>query len=197
MSGVNSLGRKVWDKEFYSKSKEERDRIRSLENAEHEKKLEKKEEISEEGAKKMREIYLDISKNVGLSKSHTSGDDIRKNISGYWCEVCNLGFNDSHSWIRHLNSQSHNQKMGTSLYVEKKSLESVKRRLSELIHDYDHGLGIFSKHNKNESKNGVYRQGIKGGNKVKDKDRVSEEENMSEDETKNQMLQYNFPSSFS
>ena len=87
--------------------------------------------------------------------------------------------------------------MGTSLYVEKKSLESVKRRLSELIHDYDHGLGIFSKHNKNESKNGVYRQGIKGGNKVKDKDRVLEEENMSEDETKNQMLQYNFPSSFS
>ncbi|KAH8584968.1 U1 like C2H2 zinc finger [Cryptosporidium sp. chipmunk genotype I] len=194
MSGVNSLGRKVWDKEFYSKSKEERDRIRSLENVNQEKKADKKEEISEEGAKKMREIYLDISKNIGVLKSHITGDDIKKNISGYWCEACKLGFNDSHSWIRHLNSQSHNQKMGTSLYVEKKSLESVKRRLSELIHDYDHGLGIFSKNN--EGRSGVYEE-VTGRNKGRNEEKISGEENELDDETRSHMLQYNFPSSFS
>ncbi|OII70774.1 C2H2 zinc finger domain-containing protein [Cryptosporidium ubiquitum] len=211
MSGVNSLGRKVWDKEFYSKSKEERDQIRNLENVSHEKKVDIKKNLFEESAKR-REMYLDISKNVGVLKSHTNGEDVRKSISGYWCEVCKFGFNDSHSWIRHLNSQGHNQKMGTSLYVEKKSLESVKRRLSQLIYDYDHGLGIFSKKGREESSGGVYDQskergqnlkkveGITRGDKANDKTVINkgeEEENVSDEETRKDMLQYDFPTTFS
>lgn len=204
MSGVNSLGRKVWDKEFYSKSKEERDQIRSLEHGKHEKKsVSNVCDPSDGDPKKKREAYLNISKNVGVMKSYTAGgsEDIRESISGYWCEVCRLAFNDSHSWVHHINSQSHNQKMGTSLYVEKKSLESVKRRLSELIHDYDNGLGIFAQ----QSKEGY---GSRLGGKLKEKGpahKKREEEFDDNDhgsdtdmdeETRNQLLQYDLPSKF-
>lgn len=209
MSGVNSLGRKVWDKEFYSKSKEERDQLRKLENANHEKKIDKEKNFFEDGAKR-REMYLNISKNVGVLKSHTDGDDVRKSISGYWCEVCKFGFNDSHSWIRHLNSQSHNQKIGTSLYVEKKSLESVKRRLSQLIYDYDNCLGIFSKKGKVKvGISSVYGQfnerdqaEMVEGNMVDNADsktlnsKGEDEEHVLDEETRIGMLQYDFPTSF-
>lgn len=203
MSGVNSFGRKVWDKEFYSKNKEEREQIRSLEDGKHEKKSVSKVCDPSEDPKKKREAYLNISKNIGLLKSYAAGNggDIRESISGYWCESCKLAFNDSHSWIRHINSQSHNQKMGASLYVEKKSLESVKKRLSELIHDYDNGLGVFSQKSKEGDCRGLDdRLNEKDQVQKKRKEECNDVDHGSDadmdEETRSQLLQYDLPSRF-
>ncbi|KAJ1607603.1 U1-like C2H2 zinc finger [Cryptosporidium canis] len=193
MSGVNSLGRKVWDKEFYSKSKEERDQIRGLDS----------ESKSEGGTgdgpiedpQKKRELYLNVSKNVGVLKTYSGSGDVREDISGYWCELCKLSFNDSHSWIRHLNSQSHNQKMGTSLYVEKRSLESVKRRLSELIHDYDNEQGIFSKDNGGKRGFGASERFDNSG-KAKTQETNGEDGAQEDNEARSQLLMYDFPANF-
>ena len=39
---------------------------------------------------------------------------------------------DSQSYVDHLNGKKHNRAMGMSMYVEKKGLDSVKRKLKEL-----------------------------------------------------------------
>ncbi|KAH8741962.1 hypothetical protein FG386_002337 [Cryptosporidium ryanae] len=176
----DSFGRKVWDKEFYSKSKEERDRIRGLnpdDSSKNKDAIYTRDEI-----KRKREIYLDLSRGIGVKKITTSNNPAmsshdssntgntntvtEKETSGYWCELCKMLFNDSHSWVNHINSLKHNQKIGTSLFIEKKSLDEVKKHLSELIEKYD-----------------------SDGKLIVKKDEHNDEEN-------NEFLKYDFPTSF-
>ncbi|KAF7456117.1 putative zinc finger protein [Cryptosporidium felis] len=199
MSRVDNYGRRVWDKDFYSKSREERESIRDAEDGK--KSSGQILELSPEEIAKKRESYLDISKNITSSeRNRGSGDDGRE-ASGYWCELCELSFNDSHTWIRHLNSQKHNQKMGTSLYIEKKSLDSVKKRLSKLIEDFDKGTGIFGKKNARDFENFGNPKKIKNAGDKKESYLDSNleddyESDTLDEETKRELLKFDFPSSF-
>ncbi|KAK6589753.1 U1 like C2H2 zinc finger [Cryptosporidium xiaoi] len=184
---VDNLGRKVWDKEFYSMSKEERDRIRGL-NLDDDKN--KSLNYTKDEIKKKRETYLDLSRGIGIKKITKDSSAINSNgvknagninsveekeTSGYWCELCKLLFNDSHSWVNHINSLKHNQKVGTSLFIEKRSLDEVKQHLDELIEKYDSDGKLIEKKNGDDG----------------------DENNFHITETENaELLKYDFPTNF-
>jgi U4/U6.U5 tri-snRNP component SNU23 len=52
--------------------------------------------------------------------------------AGFYCDVCDLTFKDSNSYLDHLNSAGHHRKAGTTGKVEYASLEQVQARLAWL-----------------------------------------------------------------
>ncbi|KAL7066689.1 hypothetical protein ACR3K2_28430 [Cryptosporidium serpentis] len=124
------LGRKIWDKEFYRSHR--RLDICTAQSTSPYSNNSKKNLAEIQSNLKIREESLNLERDIG--KVHIVTDITRKQENvGFWCKVCEHSFHDSHSWVAHLNSEKHNRMLGMTMIVEKKSLESVKSKLNNLI----------------------------------------------------------------
>jgi hypothetical protein len=59
-------------------------------------------------------------------------NELAKDRAGFLCRLCKQSFRDSLKFTEHLNSESHNSKMGMSLLVRKASVEEVRERLQRV-----------------------------------------------------------------
>jgi len=75
---------------------------------------------------------LNFEKDVGKSRA-VAVDATGAAKSGYFCQVCQRTFNDSSTYMIHLNSAEHNAKTGMSMAVKKSSLEEVRQALRTKI----------------------------------------------------------------
>ncbi|OII77890.1 hypothetical protein cand_038460 [Cryptosporidium andersoni] len=124
------LGRKIWDKEFYRGHKKLGNYAAQSTSPYSNNSRKNLAEI--QSNLKIREESLDLDRDIG--KVHIITNITRKQESvGFWCKVCEYSSHDSHSWVAHLNSEKHNRMLGMTMIVEKKSLESVKSKLNNLI----------------------------------------------------------------
>ncbi|EEA05201.1 uncharacterized protein CMU_042750 [Cryptosporidium muris RN66] len=124
------LGRKIWDKEFYRSHKRPGNCAAKSTSPYSSNSRRNLAEI--QSNLKIREENLDLDRDIG--KVHIIADITKKQESvGFWCKVCEYSSHDSHSWVAHLNSEKHNRMLGMTMIVEKKSLESVKSKLDNLI----------------------------------------------------------------
>ena len=75
----------------------------------------------------------DVGIDASLGQHRTVEQDSNWRASkGFVCEVCNVGYNDSISWMEHINSVRHNSALGMNMKVEKVTADRVKEKLERL-----------------------------------------------------------------
>ena len=70
---------------------------------------------------------LDFEKKIGKTVLNST-DSVR----GFYCETCNLQFNDSSGYLDHINGRNHNQRLGITMKVERSTLDRVKAKLKKV-----------------------------------------------------------------
>ena len=80
---------------------------------------------------KKREYKLNLEKKEGKEYKLTKDMSVDQVSPFYWSK-CEITMKDSQSYVDHLNGKKHNRNLGMSMYVEKKNVGSVKRKLKEL-----------------------------------------------------------------
>ncbi|KAI0074360.1 hypothetical protein K474DRAFT_1601521 [Panus rudis PR-1116 ss-1] len=133
--------RKKWDKEEYAekaKKKDEEERERMKENEERlkqgKKPLKGKREDLPKPTElmKQREAPLELDKNLGKTMvvQNTSGRG--PGVPGFYCEVCNRTYKDSHSYLDHVNGRSHLRALGQTTRIARSTVEQVRARIAYL-----------------------------------------------------------------
>ena len=72
-----------------------------------------------------------VGKTMTLAKD-ASGAVSGKNKSPFYCQVCDVDFNDSHSFVDHTNGKRHNRILGMNMKVEVVTADRVKNKLELL-----------------------------------------------------------------
>eukprot|EP00389_Voromonas_pontica_P007058 GDKH01010641.1.p1 GENE.GDKH01010641.1~~GDKH01010641.1.p1 ORF type:complete len:272 (-),score=60.20 GDKH01010641.1:76-891(-) len=139
--GVDKLGRKVWDKEFYAQKAKERTEKEQL-NADleddlnkllHGKKKKLKEAPPPEERTWLTHHDRDLKLDEKLGKSAIITAHTHKSKQGgYWCEDCECLIKDSSSWLDHINGKKHNRIAGRKMLVERVDADKVRERLDAL-----------------------------------------------------------------
>jgi len=80
---------------------------------------------------KARQHDLGLKKLVGKSLT-VSKEPTTKKKSPLYCAVCEVDFNDSLSFVDHLNGKRHNRILGMNMKVETVSADRVKQKLDML-----------------------------------------------------------------
>lgn len=84
---------------------------------------------------KARRHELSLEAKVGRTLTiakDASGAVSSKNKSPFFCSVCDVDFNDSHSYVDHLNGKRHNRILGMNMKVEAVSADRIKAKLDML-----------------------------------------------------------------
>mmetsp|Transcript_44901 Transcript_44901/g.129916 ORF Transcript_44901/g.129916 Transcript_44901/m.129916 type:complete len:239 (-) Transcript_44901:148-864(-) len=127
---VDAMGRKVWDKDFYSqkamdnimmgpqKVGKRRDPVIPLPS-------------SQRTFLKQRSVDLQLDKTLGQSKVVTQ-HTIKPMQGGYWCSVCECLIKDSSAYLEHVNGRRHNRNLGMNMKVEKIGVDRVKEKLEAM-----------------------------------------------------------------
>ncbi|KAL0212961.1 hypothetical protein RCL1_006587 [Eukaryota sp. TZLM3-RCL] len=105
--GVNLSFRKTWDStDFASKesSRSQSSRVKVL-------------PIAKESLKPHSEAELEQSVTIRSQSGSTAGY--------FRCDVCDMGFHDSISYLEHINGRKHQRRLGRKMEVESSSLEHV------------------------------------------------------------------------
>ncbi|KAK4538867.1 hypothetical protein RGQ29_032301 [Quercus rubra] len=113
--------RRTWDVEEYTAKARERDRTdreRAQEN--------------EERIRKARSHPLNLDKDVGKTLMVDNSQDSRRG-AGYYCEMCRKTFKDSIGYLDHINGRGHLRRLGQTQFVEKSSVEAVRKRIAMLL----------------------------------------------------------------
>eukprot|EP00826_Nyctotherus_ovalis_P052466 TRINITY_DN6647_c0_g4_i1.p1 TRINITY_DN6647_c0_g4~~TRINITY_DN6647_c0_g4_i1.p1 ORF type:complete len:192 (+),score=88.22 TRINITY_DN6647_c0_g4_i1:77-652(+) len=69
---------------------------------------------------------LDLEKMIGKTALN-SADAVR----GFYCNTCEIQYNDSSAYLDHINSRKHYQKLGISMRVERAGIDKVKEKLKK------------------------------------------------------------------
>lgn len=72
-----------------------------------------------------------VGKTLTIAKD-TTGGGVAKGKSPFYCGVCEVDFNDSHSFVDHLNGKRHNRILGMNMKVEAVSVERIRDKLEML-----------------------------------------------------------------
>lgn len=60
------------------------------------------------------------------------GTKKKKKTEVFYCEVCKVGFKCDIAYITHINSPSHNRKLGMNMRVEAVSVGTVAEKLAKM-----------------------------------------------------------------
>jgi len=80
-----------------------------------------------------RDQAIDFDRDVGTVRYIDLEADDGATKSGYFCEVCQLTFHDSGSYLRHINSARHQARLGKGMAVRASSLADVRKRIRQKI----------------------------------------------------------------
>lgn len=72
-----------------------------------------------------------VGKTLTIAKD-ASGSGSLKGRSPFFCAVCDVDFNDSHSYVDHLNGRRHNRILGMNMKVEAATADKVRDKLEML-----------------------------------------------------------------
>jgi U4/U6.U5 tri-snRNP component SNU23 len=72
-----------------------------------------------------------VGKTMTIAKD-TSGAVSGKKKTPFFCTVCDVDFNDSHSYVDHLNGKRHNRILGMNMKVEAVTADRIKDKLEWL-----------------------------------------------------------------
>lgn len=72
-----------------------------------------------------------VGKTLTIAKDMT-GSTSGKGKSPFYCSVCEVDFNDSHSFVDHLNGKRHNRILGMNMKVEAVSADRIRDKLEML-----------------------------------------------------------------
>mmetsp|Transcript_7489 Transcript_7489/g.12026 ORF Transcript_7489/g.12026 Transcript_7489/m.12026 type:complete len:204 (+) Transcript_7489:239-850(+) len=87
---------------------------------------------------KSRRDHVDFGTVVGKAKM-VNPEGSNGGRVGFFCKVCELTFPDSGSYLIHINSSSHQSRLGLTMEVEKSTIDAVKARLTMKIREkYEH-----------------------------------------------------------
>lgn len=89
-------------------------------------KVEKEEEHKEVKNLTARTERIELDKIVG--KNALTSSDAAK---GFYCDNCEVQFNDSSTYLDHMNSRKHYQRLGISMKVERSTADRVKAKLKK------------------------------------------------------------------
>ncbi|KAF8822758.1 hypothetical protein IE077_004420 [Cardiosporidium cionae] len=133
---VDSYGRKMWDREFFSKratekKKDEDDDDLNLLPAPRKEKVYPAAHLRK--PLQSRPEIINLEKELGKSKVVTAQTP-KMYQGGYWCEVCECLIKDSQAYLDHINGKKHNRLLGMTMRVEHVSVDTVKKKLHQLYH---------------------------------------------------------------
>ena len=78
-----------------------------------------------------RQTEVNLEANIG--RHDFKPDDIESSkYLGFYCKACDVSFNDSNSWLEHLNSYQHIRITGTIMKVEDVGIDRVKQKLGRI-----------------------------------------------------------------
>ena len=130
MAGRDSMGRRVWDKEFF-KQKFEEEETNSLQPPSKDAKL----VTGAAGSLKSRDpSSIDLERQVNERKI-LSITTAKSEQGGFYCSTCDSHHHDSDAFLAHMNSKSHNRMLGMSMKVEKVPLERIRAKLQAMRPD--------------------------------------------------------------
>lgn len=75
---------------------------------------------------------LNLDKDVGKTLMVDNSQDSRRG-AGYYCEMCRKTFKDSIGYLDHINGRGHLRRLGQTQFVEKSSVEAVRKRIAMLL----------------------------------------------------------------
>eukprot|EP01059_Diplonema_ambulator_P010962 TRINITY_DN20966_c0_g1_i1.p1 TRINITY_DN20966_c0_g1~~TRINITY_DN20966_c0_g1_i1.p1 ORF type:complete len:217 (+),score=86.10 TRINITY_DN20966_c0_g1_i1:825-1475(+) len=142
MKAASNVVRKTWDVNEYAKKAEERKSKEEEEKAggkKAKKKLNYPELKPKDGSGgpqrdylKAREEDLDLEGQVG-QRTLQQGDGKTVSLeAGFYCDVCDMNFKDSLSYVSHVNGKRHQKMKGVSMVVERSTLTDVKSKFAQL-----------------------------------------------------------------
>jgi len=125
ISGKDSMGRRIWDKEYFSKKFESSD---GQEPATKMAKL-----ITGEAAEslKQRDQSLNLDSVIN-DKKILSITASKSEQGGFFCEICDAHFHDSDAYLAHINGKLHNRMLGMNMQVESVTVDRVREKLKAL-----------------------------------------------------------------
>ena len=123
VKGVSTLVNRKWDDAEYEQRARER-----KEHAELESGVRLTESVSARGSSDS----LKLDSKVGSRVKFNAHPDAKRTGKGYWCQICEKEFLDSSSYLEHVNSRYHQNKLGKNMRITESSLSDVKSKLSAL-----------------------------------------------------------------
>ena len=141
--GGDNTARRKWDaEEFAERARERQEAEKAEARGEGEgltakqKRLREKDPlhmglITERAALKQRDTRIDLSSRVGTVQI-ISANAGRAQQYGFWCAVCEVGMQDSQSYLDHVNGKQHHRLLGMSMRTERSNKEQVKNKFQEL-----------------------------------------------------------------
>ena len=118
ISGKDSMGRRIWDKEYFKEK---------YDAPEPAKKLVKgaTESLKERGEK------LGIDERVSQKQIVTNASG-KAQQGGFYCDVCDCLLRDSRAYLDHVNGRSHNRMLGMTMNVEKVTVDRVIAKMERI-----------------------------------------------------------------
>merc|ERR1711941_156723 len=127
---VDVMGRKVWDKDYYSE-KAKNNIMFGPERIGRRKDPVIPLPSSQRTYLKQRSIDLQLDKNLG-NRQVVTAHTIKPMQGGYWCSVCECLIKDSSTYLYHVNGRRHNRNLGMNMKVEKIGVDRVKEKLKSM-----------------------------------------------------------------
>jgi U4/U6.U5 tri-snRNP component SNU23 len=122
ITGKDSMGRRVWDKEYFAK--------KSQEEGQPLPKIPKVISTPSESLK-ARQGHVDIDSKV-KDRKVVSVSSSKSEQGGFYCNTCDVHFHDSDAYLAHINSKAHNRLLGMNMKVESVSVEKVRQKLKRM-----------------------------------------------------------------
>ena len=122
IAGKDSMGRRVWDKEYF-KSQYESCQMTTSGTS--------KLVTGAIETLKSRDESVDLSSVVNERRIVTNSSE-KSQQGGFYCKTCDCLLKDSTAYYDHVNGKSHNRLLGMSMQVEKVTLERVIAKLKFL-----------------------------------------------------------------
>jgi len=120
-AGRDSMGRRVWDKEYF-KEKYEQSAI-----------AEPPKKVIKGPTESLRERDTSLAIDEKLNKRQLVTNASAKNQQGgFYCEVCDCLLRDSRAYYDHINGRSHNRMLGMTMNVEKVTVERVIAKMERI-----------------------------------------------------------------
>lgn len=120
IAGKDSMGRRIWDKEYF------KDKYEAL--SEPPKKLIKgpTESLKE---RKLESLGLEDTVSQKLMVTNESS---KNQQGGFYCQVCDCLLKDSRAYMDHVNGRNHNRMLGMMMNVEKVTVERVIAKMERI-----------------------------------------------------------------
>lgn len=121
-AGRDSMGRRVWDKEYFAQKYEASSSL-----AEPPKKVIK----GPTESLKERESAISVDNIVNKRQLVTNASS-KTQQGGFYCQVCDCLLRDSRAYYDHINGRNHNRMLGMTMNVEKVTVERVIAKMERI-----------------------------------------------------------------